>query len=121
MTQAKELIGIAMLIDKMLFGAQDGIIGQEPIQDMNRFADGAGNHLGMKYAVLVGDTGVHRQCLVVVSKVSRVERAEERAGMQSEALAIGGRYSPIALDGAQRQAMVEIHQAGVGGFERVLP
>jgi hypothetical protein len=30
-TEAKELIGVAMLIDKVFFGAQDGVVVQQPV------------------------------------------------------------------------------------------
>ena len=53
-TEAKQLIGVAMLIDKVFFGPQDRVVVQEPIQHVGGFADRACNDLGMKHTVLIG-------------------------------------------------------------------
>lgn len=89
MTEAKELIGEAMLVHKMFLGTQHGIIAEQTIQNMDGFTHGTGNHLGMENRVLISRMGIHRQGLIVVTEVARVERAQKRAGLQSKALPIG--------------------------------
>ena len=62
MTEPKELIGVAVLIDKMFLRPQDRIVVEQSIEDVDRLADGAGNHLGGKHTVLVrrmGSLGSH--------------------------------------------------------------
>jgi len=78
------------------------MVVQQPIQHIRRLAEGAGNHLGMKHAVLIGDMGVDRQGLIVIAEVARIERAEERTSLEPEALPIGRRDRPVAPDGTQR-------------------
>src|SRR6266571_4978863 len=47
MTQPKELLRIAVLINKMFLRSENRIVGQEPIQHINGFAEGTRNHLGV--------------------------------------------------------------------------
>ncbi len=102
MTEAKELIGVAMGVDKMFLGAQDRIVAEEPIQHIDGLAEGAGNHLRVKHAVLIRDMRVDGQRLVVIAEVAWIERAEEGTGLEPEALPIGGRDRPITPDGTER-------------------
>src|SRR5215831_15551292 len=48
MAEAKQLIRIAMLIDKVFFGPQDGVVVQETVQHVRRLAERARDDLGMK-------------------------------------------------------------------------
>jgi hypothetical protein len=101
-TEAKPLVGEAMLIDKMFLGTQDHIIIQEFIQDVEGFTNRAGNDLRMKHAMLIGGMCVHGQRPVVVPEVARIERAKEGARLKAEALSIGRRHGAIPPHGAER-------------------
>jgi hypothetical protein len=59
MTQAKELIGVAMGVNEVVLGPQDRMVVQQSIQHIHGFAQSAGNDLRMKHAVLVGDMRVY--------------------------------------------------------------
>src|SRR5689334_11922354 len=101
MTEAKELVGKAMLVHKMFLRSEDRRVVEQPVQDVDRFADGAGNHLRVKHTMLVRDMGVDRQGLIVIAEVARIERAQEGAGLEPKALAIGRRHGPITPHGAE--------------------
>jgi hypothetical protein len=94
-TQAKQLVGEAMLIDHMFFGPQDRIVVQQPVQHIQGFTHGAGNDLRMKHALLVGEMGVDRPGPVVIPEVARVERPKKGTGVEAEPLPIGRGEGPI--------------------------
>ena len=102
LTEATQLIGQPMLVHKMFLGAEDGIVVEETVQHIDGLTDRPGNHLGVQDAVLVRNMGLHRQGLIVIPKVARRERAQQRAGLQPEALAIRGGDRAIPPDRTER-------------------
>ena len=45
MTEAKQLIGVAVGVDKMFLGSQDRVVIEESVEHINGLADGTGDHL----------------------------------------------------------------------------
>jgi hypothetical protein len=70
MTEAKELVGEAMLIDKMFFGPEDRMVIQQAVQDIEGFADRTRNDLRMEDALLIGNMGVDGHRTIVIALVT---------------------------------------------------
>src|SRR5712691_3076504 len=102
MTEAKELVREAMLVHKMFLRPEDRRVVEQSVKDVDRLADRTGNHLGVKYTVLIRDMGVDRQGLIVIAEVAWIERTQEGTGLEPEALTIGRRHGPITPHGTER-------------------
>jgi hypothetical protein len=75
----------------------------------------------MKDAVLIRDMGVDGHSPIIIAEIARIERAKQRTGLEAEALSIRGGAGPIAPHRTERQAVMEVDQQRIRGFERVLP
>src|SRR5215510_12289614 len=101
MTEAKELIGVAMGIDKMFLGPQDRIVVQQSIEHIRGFAQSTGNDLRMEHAVLIRNVRIDGHRLIVIAEIARIKRAQEGTGLEPEALPIGRGHGAIAPDGTE--------------------
>lgn len=63
---------------------------------------------------------VYRHCPVVITEVPRVVRRKQRALLDAEPLAVGGRSNSLSPNAADRKLMMEVDQRGVGGLDGVL-
>jgi hypothetical protein len=101
-TEAKHLIRIAMGIHDMRPDGQLRVVLQEAIQDVERFALGTGDDLGAKDTVLVGEMRVDTHRPVIIAKVPRIKRRQQRTFADPKALAIGGgalAFAPTPTNG----------------------
>ena len=120
-TEAKELVGDALLIDKMFFGPEDRMGIQQPVQAREGFADRTRHDVRMQDTLLLRHLGVDRHRTVVIARGARGERAEPRTGLEPEALSVGGGPRAIAPHSAQGHVVMRVDQRGGRGFQRRRP
>ena len=75
-TQAKDLVGAAVCIDNMGADGQLGIIVEQSVQDIERFALGTRNDLRVEDALLIREVRIHAHDAVIIAKVAGVEGRE---------------------------------------------
>ena len=68
--------------------------------------------------VLVGGVGIERDGALVITGVARIERGQQGARLDAEALAIRGRHSSRASQCAESAPMMKVNHDAVGGLER---
>ena len=119
-TEPKQLFGKAMSICIVGFGPQDGVIGEQAIQDIEGLACRTGDQLRPIDAPLIRDMGVDGHGAIVIAEVARTETPHQGIRVQGKALAIGRGRQAVPPDTTEFETVMIIHQDRIGGFEGVL-
>ena len=104
----------------MLADPQHRIIFQESVQHVQRLPRCTGDRPRAVYGVLVRQVRVDGDRTVVVTEVARIERRQQRIGLDAKALPIGGRGGPFPPDGTEIQAVMIVDQGCVGRLQSLL-
>src|SRR3954452_3772634 len=112
------MFGEAMRVGGMFSDCQRRVVVEDATEHVARLAWRAGNRLGGVDAAFVGGVGVECERSVVITKIARIEAAEQAGSFHREALTIGGGALASAPDKAEFQVVVVIDQDSVGRLER---
>jgi hypothetical protein len=86
--EPEELRGKPMGIRIVLLGSEDGVIVQQSIEHVERFASGARDGAGPIDAPLIGQMRIHRQSAVIIAKVAGAETPHQGVGVERKALTV---------------------------------
>ena len=115
--EVEQMFGEAVRIGGMFPDRECRFVVEDAAQHVAGLARCAGDGLGGVDAVLVGGVGIELEGAVVIAEVARVDAAEQAVALDGKALAVRGGAPAVAPELAERQAVVMVHQDGVGRFD----